>query len=198
MGKKIRGITHTKQGAKLFMDRIWSLYFRLLLYDITSFVILFPNFYCHITICLTYFPIRKQKIPEVFQWSWTFPWRKRRLQSSKSSLLYKISQGQFGKKTSARGFCSRKAKLWLKPSLAKYIRNSIVFEPAKFLTGKGWTKRWRRESTQWSKKERILSEIVVETLLMLTVKGTPPSAILFQWQNFPFHIWFNRGTDSPW
>ena len=40
--KKIRGITHTKQGAKLFMDRIWSLYFRLLLYDITSFVILFP------------------------------------------------------------------------------------------------------------------------------------------------------------
>lgn len=39
-GKKIRGITHTKQGAKLFMDRIWSLYFRLLLYDITSFVTL--------------------------------------------------------------------------------------------------------------------------------------------------------------
>ena len=38
--------------------------------------------------------------------------------------------------------------LWLKPSLAKYIRNSIVFEPAKFLTGKGWTKRWRRASTQ--------------------------------------------------
>ena len=73
---------------------------------------------------------------------------KRLLQSSKSSLLYKISQGQFGKKKSGRGFCSRKAKLWLKPSLAKYIRNSIVFEPAKFLTGKGWTKRWRRESTQ--------------------------------------------------
>ena len=65
-GKKIRGITHTKQGAKLFMDRIWSLYFRLLLYDITSFVILFPNFYCHITICLTYFTIRKQKYQKYF------------------------------------------------------------------------------------------------------------------------------------
>ena len=74
--------------------------------------------------------------------------KEKRLQSSKNSLLYKISQGQFGKKKSAGGFCSRKAKLWLKPSLAKYIRNSIVFEPAKFLTGKGWTKRWRRESTQ--------------------------------------------------
>ena len=44
-------------------------------------------------------------------------------------------------------FAPAKLKLWLKPSLAKYIRNSIVFEPAKFLTGKGWTKRWRREST---------------------------------------------------
>ena len=41
-----------------------------------------PNFYCHITICLTYFPIRKQKIPEVFQWSWTFPWRKRRRETA--------------------------------------------------------------------------------------------------------------------
>ena len=78
-GKKIRGITHTKQGAKLFMDRIWSLYFRLLLYEITSFVILFPNFYCHNYYnLLDLFSHQKTKIPEVFQWSWTFPWRKKR------------------------------------------------------------------------------------------------------------------------
>jgi adenine specific DNA methylase Mod len=83
--------------------------------------------------------------------------KEERLQSSKSSLLYKISQGQFGKKKSARGFCSRKAKLWLKPSLAKYIRNSIVFEPEKFLTGKGWTKRWRRERAHSDPKKRIPS-----------------------------------------
>ena len=77
-GKKIRGITHTKQGAKLFMDRIWSLYFRLLLYEITSFVILLPNFYCHITICQPYFPIRKNKNIRSISVILDFPMEKKR------------------------------------------------------------------------------------------------------------------------
>ena len=113
--KKIRGITHTKQGAKLFMDRIWSLYFRLLLYDITSFVTL-----TFIVILQSAWPIspsenkNTRSILVILDFSHGEK-KEERLQSSKSSLLYKISQGQFGKKKSARGFCSRKAKLWLKP-----------------------------------------------------------------------------------
>ena len=162
MGKKIRGITHTKQGAKLFMDRIWSLYFRLLLYDITSFVTL--TFIVILQSAWPISPSENKKYQKYFSDLGLSHGEKEeeRLQSSKSSLLYKISQGQFGKKKSARGFCSRKAKLWLKPSLAKYIRNSIVFEPAKFLTGKGWTKRWRRESTQWSKKREFYRKLLLK------------------------------------
>ena len=79
-GKKIRGITHTKQGAKLFMDSIWSLYFRLLLYDITSFVTL--TFIVILQSAWPISPSEKTKILEVFQWSWTFPMEKKRRETA--------------------------------------------------------------------------------------------------------------------